>query len=123
MNHYYTLEPISGLKASWQPTALTNNELRADAGIKSNWSYRRYMQQNANEIMKTNSMLAINASGNNPYTLSNNEPVQNNPYLYHTMYESRNPVYGFTDSDLKEDFVKKQQRKARMVAPYIQAKW
>jgi hypothetical protein len=69
--------------------------------------------------MKYNSMEYINASGNNPYTLINNGPVNSSPYLYANMYDTTEPKYGYRNSDLKQAYVKKEQMKARMVAPSI----
>jgi hypothetical protein len=68
--------------SSWQPDALVNEHIQKQEHIKTNWQYRQYIQKNANNIMKFNTMQTINESGNNPYTLLNTKPVQNTPYLY-----------------------------------------
>jgi hypothetical protein len=67
----------------------------------SNWSYRRYLQQNANEIMKHNTMAYISESGNNPYILSNNSVVNDNK------------------SDLKNKYLQEQQIKAKMYVKHL----
>ena len=77
------------------------------------------MQKNANQIMKYNTMQSINTSGNNPYTILNNKPTNKTPYLYSSIYDSNNPTYGFRNSDLKQDFMTKQQMNAKMIAPSI----
>ena len=64
-------------------------------------------------------MQSINASGNNPYTILNTEPTQNTPYLYNSIHDTNNPIYGFRNSDLKQDYMSKQQIQARMIAPSI----
>ena len=81
MNSYYTLDPLD-INYAYQPQAQTNNNLLKNANITSNWSYRQYIQKNANSIMKNNTMQYINASGNNPYSITNNEKLDTNPYLY-----------------------------------------
>jgi hypothetical protein len=123
MNHSYTIEPqerVQGPNYSyWQPEAYTNNNILADSGITSNWKYRQYIQKNANQIMKYNSMESIYSSGNNPYAISNTEPTNKTPYLYSSIHDTNNPPYGFRNSDLKQDYVTKQQMNAKMIAPSI----
>lgn len=123
MSNYYTIEPtqnIQGINYNlWQPNSSTNKKIQVDADITSNWKYRQYIQKNANDIMKYNTMEYINASGNNPYTLLNTNPVGNTPYLYNSVHDSNNPEYGFSNSDLKKDYMSKIQIKSRMIAPSI----
>ena len=72
-NTYYAMEPQQKFQgtnySSWQPEAETNNKILVDSGINSNWKYRQYIQKNANQIMKYNTMGTIYTSGNNPYTM------------------------------------------------------
>lgn len=87
--------------------------------METNWKYRQYMQKNANDIMKFNSMQYINDSGNNPYTLVNNSTVERTPFLYANLYDTSEPKYGYRNTDLKQDYMKKEQMKSRMLAPSI----
>ena len=124
MNNYYTIETTSEIQGQtyglWQPDGATNRKMQLDTGISSNWKYRQYMQQNAKEIMKYNSMQSINSSGNNPYTILNTNQVGNTPYLYRSIHDTSSPAFGFTrNSDLKQDYMTKEQMKARMIAPSI----
>ena len=126
-NNYYTIETTPELQgqayALWQPEGNTNRKIQVDSGISSNWKYRQYMQKNANEIMKYNTMQSINTSGNNPYTVLNTKPVGNTPYLYSSVHDTSSPAYDFhkltRNSDLKQDYIAKVQMKSRMVAPSI----
>jgi hypothetical protein len=122
-NNYYTIEPTPELQGAayslWQPEGSINRKIQVDSGISSNWKYRQYMQKNANEIMKFNTMQSINTSGNNPYTVLNTKPVENTPYLYSSIHDTSNPAYGFRNSDLKQDYITKTQMKSRMIAPSI----
>jgi hypothetical protein len=122
-NNYYTIEPTQELQGTayslWQPDSSTNKKIQVDTGISSNWKYRQYMQKNANDIMKYNTMQSIHTSGNNPYTLLNTKPVGNTPYLYNSVHDTSSPAYGFRNSDLKQDYMTKEQMKSRMVAPSI----
>ena len=73
-NTYYTMDPVqSQANGLWQ-SDLTNKKMLTDNGITSNWKYRQYMQKNANQIMKFNTMQTINDSGNNPYSVLNTNP-------------------------------------------------
>lgn len=124
MNNYYTIDTttpdLQGMSYNlWQPEGLTNRKIVADTGINSNWKYRQYIQKNANQIMKYNSMQSINDSGNNPHTLFNTETVENTPHLYRSLHDTNNPKYGFRNSDLKQEYMTKEQLKARMIAPSI----
>jgi hypothetical protein len=116
-SNYFTVTPVNPLESSWQPDAKTNNKIHVDSGITSNWKYRQYIQNNANNIMKYNSMEYIYASGNNPYAVSNKIPSANVPYKFSSLYDPSVPNYGYSDSDLKQEFLKKQQLSARMIAP------
>jgi hypothetical protein len=122
-NNYYTIETTPELQgqsyALWQPDSSTNRKIQVDAGISSNWKYRQYMQQNAKDIMKYNTMQSINTSGNNPYTLLNNEPVDNTPFLYRSVHDMRSPAFKINNSDLKQDYMTKEQMKSKMIAPSI----
>ena len=124
MNHtYYTITSTPEIQGEaynlWQPAGSTNKKLQIDSSITSNWKYRQYMEKNANDIMKYNTMQSINSSGNNPYTILNTQPTGNTPYLYKSIHSSINPSYGFRNSDLKQDYMNKEQLKSRMVAPTI----
>ena len=122
-NNYYTIEPTQELQGTaynlWQPDGSTNRKILVDTGISSNWQYRQYMQKNANEIMKFNTMQSINTSGNNPYTILNTNTVENTPYLYNSVHDTSNPLYGFRNTDLKQDYRSKEMLNARMVSPVI----
>jgi len=123
MNNFYTLQPTSELQGQsyglWNPDDSTNSKMKYDSNITSNWKYRQYMQKNANEIMKYNTMQMMNSSGNNPYTVLNTSPVGNTPYLYNSTHDNSGPAYGFRNTDLKQSYMTKEQMKSRMIAPSI----
>jgi hypothetical protein len=122
-NQYYTITPLGNdAYYSWQPQGVTNAKIVANEGLSSNWKYRQYMQKNAKEIMKYDTNEYFNASGNNPYTLVNNQHVQQNPYVFGSLYNDSQPAIIGQMSDLKHDFIKKQQIQARMIAPSIPTK-
>jgi hypothetical protein len=119
MNKYYTLEyPKNNI---FNEDSRNNQKLVNKSSLDSNWKYRQYMQQNANNIMKYNTMQSISSSGNNPYTNANaytnaytntNKPV----HLYSSTHDNNNPN-GYKYSDLKDEYLKKEQMKSRMISP------
>lgn len=117
---YYTVTSVNPQEASWQPDATINNKIHVDSGITSNWKYRQYMQNNAKHIMKYDTMEYVYDSGNNPYIIDNKNVSSNQavPFSFTSLHE---PNYIFSDSDLKQDFLKKQQMSARMISPAFPA--
>ena len=125
-NTYYTMPPLmcDGRNyTSWQPESVINDQIKQDAGINSNWKYRQYLQNNANSIMKFNSMETIAASGNNPYAVDNKVASSNTPYLFSSTHDTSKHNFGFNNSNLKQDYLTKQQMSARMIAPSIPTNW
>lgn len=104
--------------ASWQPEAVINQQLQKEAGIHSNWSYREYLQKNANKIMKYNHMEAIASSGNNPNTYHNINS-NNSPFVFNSIHDKNKPVVGYNNSDLKQSYLSREQLNARLVSPSI----
>lgn len=114
---FYTVTPVNPNDASWQPDANINNKIHLEAGITSNWKYRQYIQNNAKHIMKYDSMEYIYASGNNPYYAKGDDTLANVPYKFSSLHDPSYPNYGFSNSDLKQDFMKRQQMSSRMISP------
>jgi len=121
--NYHTLEPTQETNSEaynlWHPFQKPTHQILVNTNINSNWKYRQYLQNNANNAMKYNTMSAIYASGNNPYTLRNTEPTNKHPHLYRSTHDTSNPAYGFNNSDLKRDYMTKERMNARMLAPSI----
>ena len=120
---YYTVTPVNPQEASWQPDAIINNKIHVESGITSNWKYRQYMQNNAKHIMKYDTMEYVYASGNNPYIIDKNNVSSNQsvPYRFSSLHDPNTPNVGFNNSDLKQDFLKKQQMSSRMISPAFPA--
>ena len=116
---YYTVTPENSTGSMWQPDSTINNKIHVESGITSNWKYRQYIQNNANHIMKYNTMEYIYSSGNNPYAITDTDGSNNTPYKFTSLYDPSRPNNGSNNSDLKQDFLKKQQMNARMIAPSI----
>jgi len=103
--------------SEWQPGSALNEKMKQEAGIKTNWQYRRYLTQNADEIIKLNQIAACNECGSCPSTYENQE-TSNSPYLYKSSEDKTTP-YGYTGSDLKNLYLSKQDLENRLRAPEI----
>ena len=105
--------------ASWQPEAVVNNKIRQDAKLTSNWKYRQYLQNNAQDIMKYNNIETIRTSGNNPFVSQDTNKSVNVPYLFNSIHDTNKSTIGINNSDLKTSYIKQEQMSARMIAPSI----
>jgi hypothetical protein len=105
LNSFYVSEstPTPQNAAYWQPDSSLNNALRKQAGIRSNWDYRRYMTNQAVGIMNYNTEQAQQAFG---------LPV------YFTSDDCIKKTTGY-DSDLKQSYVSREKMMAKMVSPSL----
>jgi hypothetical protein len=94
--------------ASWQPGAVINENIRTHANINSNWEYRKYLTQNADNIIKLNQQDSCNNCA--CCGLYNSPRVSNTPYLYNNCL-SRDQPYGYENSDLKQLYLTSEQLK------------
>lgn len=101
--------------ASYQPDAIANEQLIKENNIQTNWEYRKYLQQNAKEIMRQNCMSMSNDVG---YVRRyNNEPIQNVPYTFTSSPSlvDRN-IPGYSDSDLKRLYLSREDLHAKTMS-------
>ena len=118
MNNYYTI-PTKNIV--YQAESVVNNNLQKKSGIKSNWNYRQYLQNNANDIMKYNTYQAIYTSGNNPYVLQNSIEADQTPFLYYSTHDNRKSKVSHPNTDLRQSYLQKEQFKSKMISPSIPA--
>jgi len=123
MSNYYTLTTHTDANGVdygvWQPDSSVNTKIQNESSINSNWKYRQYMQKNASHIMKYNTMESIYSSGNNPYTTVNTAPTNKTPYMFNSANNTSSPAYGLNNSDLKQDYLTRENEKFRKIAPTI----
>jgi len=114
---YYTI-PTKNIV--YQAESVVNTNLQKNSGsMNSNWAYRQYLQNNANDIMKYNTYQAINSSGNNPYSLLNNIEADKTPFLYTSTHDNRISKVSHPNTDLRNSYLEKEQFKSRMISPSI----
>ena len=112
--------------ATWQPGAKINDKIREDNNIKTNNEYRKFLINNADNVIKANQLEACNECCYCP--VENSNVISNSPFLYKSCLERSQP-YGYETSDLKNLYLSRQQLQCRMVAPsltqdqYLQQKY
>lgn len=121
-NLYKDFPPIMddgrALVASWQPEAITNNNLIRLAGITSNWQYRKYLTDNAVEIIRQNQAETMNDIGYVARYAKAPEEQSIPPYTYKSYLDNKT-VFGYEHSNLKQLYFSREELDSRKVAPAI----
>lgn len=118
-NRFQTFPPLMqdgrSIISSWQPESAANDQIMRENNIQSNWQYRRYIQKNADSILKQNQINAYNDTG---YILRNVNPPSTNmgPKQYASLYEISPSEQ---ESDLKQLYLSRERLESRKVAPEI----
>jgi hypothetical protein len=103
--------------ANWQPGGTLSEKIRKNAGITTNWQYRKYLTENADSIIKYNQLASSeDCSGSNSIYSNGEEKLSNSPFVYKSALDNSRP-YGYENSDLKNNYLTKFQLDARMVTP------
>lgn len=124
------MDDSRALIASWQPDAILNQSLLQSSGVKTNWEYRKFLTENAGDIMRRNFAEAANDTG---YYIQERHPTLNKGFvpIFSSMskkhadpskYESFTQPereFGQFESDLKTNYLSREQLQARMSTPVI----
>lgn len=110
-NTYSNLPPMMSDGRNFSnllPSEVIDDSIKKQSGITSNWDYRRYLQNNASHIIRQNSQTAIAATG-----------LVEEPQNYIPIdFFGRNHVVE-KPSDLKTQYLSREQLNSRLVAPSI----
>jgi hypothetical protein len=104
--------------ASWQPGAIVNEKIRQESGIKTNWMYRKYLIENADQIIKYNQLGACDECNGGLITYGGEEKLNGSPFVYNSYLDNSQP-FGYENSDLKNSYLSRQQLQEKMVVPVI----
>jgi hypothetical protein len=107
--------------ANWQPGGALNEEIRKENKIHSNWAYRKFLSENADNIIRANQAAACDDCCSCPAKYSAaNQPTNNNntPFLYKSCLDNTQP-FGYENSDLKNLYLSDVQLQMRMVTPVL----
>ena len=99
--------------ASYQPESITNDYLKKELGIKSNWEYRKYLTENGKDIMKYNCMNVSNDVGYTLRYISSSSPLSSplsSPIYKTPVGEEYNES---ESSDLKEMYLSREELDAK----------
>jgi hypothetical protein len=121
-NIHFNFPPImqdGRLYSSYQPEAVINNTIRHNENIKTNWQYRKYLTDNAVEIMNANIHNYCNETGLPDHYDTMATPSSNVPYMFNNIYDNNRPGFGYNNSDLKNPYLSREQLQSRMIAPSI----
>lgn len=102
--------------SSWNTESSVNNKIRKENGIETNWDYRRFLTNNAIDIMEQNYNETANDTGSTFITQTSQST--SSPFLYNSIDENVNPI-GFENSDLKNMYLTREQLYSRKCAPTL----
>ena len=106
--------------ATWQHGNVISEKIREEANIKTNWNYRKYLTENADQIIKHNQLSACDECCACParYGDNQNQSKSNTPFLYKSCSDATQP-HGYETSDLKNMYLSSFELQARMVTPVL----
>lgn len=127
-NKYASFPPLMSdgrsITATWQHDAVTNHKLVQENNIKSNWNYRKFLTDNAANLIEQNFRESSNDVGYNsrfttaPNVQSNFVSNMGSPTFY-TSVEHNPSTLGHTISDLKTSYLSRENLQARKISPVI----
>ena len=100
---------------SWQSGSVLSNKIKEKENITENWQYRKYMIDNADNIIKQNQIEACNQCNSCLYNLNNNVSDS----LIYNQNVSNNSNFGYDNSDLKNLYISRHNLQSRMVTPVL----
>jgi hypothetical protein len=110
------------LNSSHQQDTVTNQAIKNKNGIQSNWEYRRYLQKNANAVLKENFLSASNDTGffsrHVDPTTEENRQGKGYPYLYSNLLDNTRPPR-YADSDIKTAYLSREQLLSLKSSPQV----
>jgi hypothetical protein len=113
------------ITTTWQPEAVINDDLIQSNNLRSNWQYRKYLINNAKDIMEYNFRESSNDVGyyKRPIDLPNMQSnkvtnMNGTPYNFNSVLDNTKP-FGYQTSDLKEMYLSREQLDARKISPVI----
>lgn len=91
----------------YESSSLLDNAIKSNANIQTNSEYRRYIQKNADLIIKNNQLRSCNECNNCPY-VNYDVQMSNKPYIFNNILSKDQP-YGYENSDLKNIYLSREE--------------
>jgi len=121
-NQYPEFPPLMmdgrAIISSYQPESAMNNDIIMQNNITTNWQYRQYLMNNAEQIMQQNFTDACNDSGSSTklYEIHSDANVikdpLSSPFVYSETNQSDKP-FGHSNSDLKTNYLSREDLTAK----------
>jgi hypothetical protein len=105
--------------SSYEMAPAQDTILKERANIKTNSDYRRYLQTNADSIIKNNQLGACDECGVCPYYNSSDNQTSSTPYIFNSSVSNDQP-HGYESSDLKNIYLSAQQLNTQKHIPRFQ---
>jgi hypothetical protein len=87
--------------------------------LSENWAYRRMMQKNGMELMKSNFENTANDAGiSNPSSILPSTRQPNHAFAFDGLSDNSRPA-GYQESDLKDLYLSREQLNSQLYAPKI----
>ena len=103
------------LFTSYKNACDVNKNIRKTNGITNNYTYRKYLQKNALQIMGSNTNSAMKCS-NKPCAKASSE--NKNKYFFGDYYDNSQP-FGYEASDLKNMHLTRENLSKNLSGPII----
>jgi len=106
--------------SNYEPGTVLDNAIKKKENITNNSDYRKYLQTNADSIIKNNQLNACDQCGSCPY-INNNTNMQElngSPYIFNSILSNNQP-YGYENSDLKNLYISRLQMNNNLNMPRI----
>lgn len=100
---------------NWRPEVLIDKQIKQENNLKNNSEYRKYLQNNALNIIKHNQLGACNECGICPYQRSTYDNLTQ-PFFYSNLLENNSP-FGYSNSDLKNQYLSRDMLQSRLFTP------
>jgi len=108
--------------ATWVPACNINDRLQVRSGYVTNYAYRQYLITHADQLIKTNRLVACDDCG--PCLGQfNHEPVGNTNKHIYSSFEDREKPFGYETSNLKNLYLSSSALNARQDAPIIKSQY
>ena len=104
------------LFTNWQPGTEENTNFKKYGAVDNNKKYRKYLVENADQIIKFNQETSFRNTGFGVSLKNVNHNNPRGPYLYKDPFDKSQP-YGYERSDLKNLYLSKTALQSKMFAP------
>ena len=104
--------------ATLRPDEQINQDVLDENKIMSSSAYRSFLMRNADHMITNNQIEACSTANCFRGFKKPEGGQQNQPYFYVSAFDNTKP-FGYSDSDMKNVYLTREQLQSRMVAPTL----